>query len=236
MLISQLINMAYIFSGIVARGLDSVSSQQSTDGIFLLNLLLGEMQMMPDYIPYYNLINMPAVAGQENYFFENVAEVVTVTFLLDQVRYSLKWDNRNHYFGSPRAENISSLPFRVYWERVLGGTQVSLYFFPINSSIELQMKCKMFLPNNLTNSSLDTDLNTIFDTSYQSYLMYLLVKKICQWNKITVNPEILKELQRFQQIMDNMNAKDFTVVKSYSLAKGESLTYADINFGRGWTT
>ena len=234
MLVSELISRAYIFSGIVARGLNSVSAQQGADGLFLLNLLMGEIVIQPDYIPYYSFVTLTTVPGQEQYFFNNVASVETVTFLLNNVRYSLNLDNRRHYFGSPRAENISSLPFRVYHERVLNGTQVYLYFFP-SQELVLQLKCKTFLPT-LSVENLDTDLNTLYDTSYQSYLMYLLVKKICQWNKITMNPEIQRELSRFQQIMDDMNPNDYTIHKSYSLSKGESLTYADVNFGRGWTT
>lgn len=234
MLVSQVISRAYILSGLVSRSLNTVNREQSSDGLDLLNLLMGEINIQPDYIPYFSLQTMTTVEGQEQYFFENVAEVMTLTYVLNNVRYAVTQDNRNHYFGSPRAENISSLPFRWYSERVVGGTQVYLYFFP-SQSLVLNLKCKMFLPT-LTVADLDTDLSTIYDLSYQSYLIYLLTKKICQWNKISVNPEVLEELKRFQQIMDDMNPKDLTVHKQYSLSKGESLTYADVNFGRGWTT
>jgi hypothetical protein len=145
------------------------------------------------------------------------------------VRYAVAQDNRDHYFGASRAENISSLPFRWYSERVVGGTQVYLYFFP-SQELVITLKCKMFLPP----VTLDTDLSTLYDISYQSYLIYLLVKKICQWNKISVNPEVLEELKRFQQIMDDMNPKDLTIRKTFSLSKSESLNYAIVNFSRGF--
>lgn len=231
MLVTQLITSAYIFSGIVARGLNSVSNQQSTDGLFLLNLLLGEQVLEPDYIPYYTNQTLTTVTGQEQYFFENVAEVSTATFTLENVRYSLTVDNRRHYFGSPRANNISSLPFTVFWERAVGGSNVYLYFFP-SQSITLTLNCKLFL----SNVTLQTDLSITYDLGYQSYLMYYLARKICQWNKISVTPEVEAEIKRFQQATVNLNPKDFTCHKTYSLSKGESLTYADVNFGRGWTT
>lgn len=230
MLATQLINYAYVFSGIVGRGLNGVSNQQSADGLMLFNLLLGEMVLKPDYIPYYSMVNVNTVQGQEEYFLENVAEISTVTFTLDNVRYSLNPDNRRHYFGSPRANNISSLPFTVFWERTVGGSNLYLYFFP-SQSLVINANCKLFLGN----VTLDTNLDQVFDLSYQSYLMYSLAKKICEWNKISVNPEITLKLREFQELISNINPKDFTCRKSYSLSRGQSLTYADVNFGRGWT-
>ena len=229
MLVSQAVSKAYILSGLVSRSLNTVSRDQSSDGLDLLNLLMGEINIQPDYIPYFSLQTMTTVTGQEQYFFENVAEISTLTYLLNNVRYAVAQDNRDHYFGAPRAENISSLPFRWYSERVVGGTQVYLYFFP-SQELVITLKCKMFLPP----VTLDTDLSTLYDISYQSYLIYLLVKKICQWNKISVNPEVLEELKRFQQIMSDMNPKDLTIRKTFSLSKSESLNYAIVNFSRGF--
>lgn len=230
MLVSQLVTNAYILSGIVSRGLNSVSNQQGTDGLFLFNQLQDEIVLKPDYIPYYSLQTMTTVTGQEKYFFANVAEISTVTFTLQNVRYSLVPDNRRHYYGAPRAENISSLPFDVFWERTLGGSNLYLYFFP-SQNLVLNVNCKLFLPD----STMDTDLSTLYDGAYQSYLQYCLAKKVCEWNKISPTEEVLQKLREFQQTIENLNPRDFTCHKSYSLSKGESLTYADVNFGRGWT-
>ena len=48
--------------------------------------------------------------------------------------------------------------------------------------------------------------------------------------------EVRLKLKEFEEQISNINPKDFTCHKSYSLSKGQSLTYADVNFGRGWTT
>lgn len=231
MLASQIVTNAYVLSGIVGRGLNSVSAQQSSDGIMLLNLLLAKMVLNPDYIPYYTTVMVNSVQGQEKYFLENVAEISTVTFLLNNVRYALTPDNRKHYYGASRANNISSLPFDVFWERTNGGSNVYFYFFP-SQSLVFNINCKLFL----SPVTLDTELNNTYDLAYQDYITYLLAQRICQWNKISVNPEIKDMLKDFQQQISNINPKDFTCQKTYSLSKGQSLTYADVNFGRGWTT
>jgi hypothetical protein len=82
-------------------------------------------------IPYYNTgYNFILVPGQEKYFIPNLTKLETFTFFIDSVRYSADKKQQDRYFGSARAQNILSLPFGYHPERVPGGMNLFLYFFP----------------------------------------------------------------------------------------------------------
>lgn len=128
--VTNLITDAFYISGIVSREFETVSGPQGQVGLALLNNILTDKAIEKDMIPYYTKYTFNAVAGQETYFIPNLEELDTLVFYLNTVRYQMREVERIKYRGSPRANNISSLPFNWNLERCLGGANISLYFFP----------------------------------------------------------------------------------------------------------
>jgi hypothetical protein len=148
-----LITRSWYLSGIVARNLQSVTGDQITDGLMLLNALLDFKQIETDLIPYYTYIEMPFVGGQEYYFLPNIAEVELATFNIDVIRYPMDYTHRRSYFGSGRVDNIQTLPFNWNFNRGMSGGTFSAYFLP-QANYPLKMMVKLFL----NDVSLQTDL------------------------------------------------------------------------------
>jgi hypothetical protein len=90
-------------------------------------------------IPYFNSsYQFNAVAGQEKYFIPNLSEAETLTFFIQSIRYQMRKNPRDQYFGTGRTQNVLSLPFNWHCERTLGGSNLFIYFFPdINYPMEL---------------------------------------------------------------------------------------------------
>lgn len=127
---NQLISGAYYAAGVVSREFETVSGSQIGDGLQWLNEIIGDKVVDQGMIPYETTYNFDAVIGQEVYFIPNLIQVDTLVFFLDSVRYAMSYTKRNQFFGSPRVENIKTLPFEWYFERVTGGGNLYLYFLP----------------------------------------------------------------------------------------------------------
>jgi len=209
-LAQQLITRSWYLSGIVARNLQTPTGDQISEGLAFLNALLDFKQIEVDLIPYYNYILMPAVPQQEYYFLPYVAEVESMTFNLDVVRYPMVYATRTNYYGSSRVDNIYTLPFSWNFNRQLGGGNLALYFIP-DQTYPLKMMVKLFL----VNVSLDTDLTSIvqtglpytfinssnqgLDTSYIEYLRYALARYMCSEYGVMFNPESEKILKSYER-------------------------------------
>lgn len=152
-----LITRAWYLSGIVARNLQTVTGDQITDGLFLLNALLDFKEIETDLIPYWTYVEMPLVGGQEFYFLPNVAEIESATFNIGTVRYPMQSTTRRTYFGTSRVDNIQTLPFNWNYNRGQGGGTISFYFLP-QANYPLKMMVKFFLDE----VQLSTDLTNIF--------------------------------------------------------------------------
>ena len=128
--VSNLITDAYYISGIVSREFETVSGNQGALGLAVLNNILSDKAIEKDMIPYYTKYTFNAVIGQETYFIPKLEELDTLVFYLDSVRYQMRQVSRIPYRGSPRVDNVKTLPFNWNIERCLGGSLISLYFFP----------------------------------------------------------------------------------------------------------
>ena len=73
----QLVTRSWFLSGIVARRLQSVTGDQATDGLFLLNALLDWKSVDVTLIPYETYFEFPAIPGQESYFIPNLLAIET---------------------------------------------------------------------------------------------------------------------------------------------------------------
>lgn len=126
----KLINDAYYISGIVAREFQTVQGQEANDGLDILNDLLTDKTVENDMIPYFQKYSFPAINGQESYYIPNLIELQTLVFFIQNVRYQMNEIPMRQYFGSSRANNITSLPFTWHVQRQPGGATIYLYFLP----------------------------------------------------------------------------------------------------------
>jgi len=240
----QLITRSWYLSGIIARNLQVPTGDQITDGLMMLNALLDFKQIETDLIPYWQYIEMAAVANQEYYFLPYVAALESVTFNIDVVRYPMDTVSRRAYYGSSRVDNISTLPFGFNYNRSLGGGNLALYFKP-ESNYPLKMMAKIFLAD----VSLQTDLTNIsemvpytfinssnqgYDTSYIEYLRYALAQYMCSEYGILFNPESEKILTMMKRKLMYISPPDLSMTKTSILTEGTGYNWGDVNIGRGW--
>lgn len=216
-------------SGVLARNLQTITSDQLSDGLDLLNAILAVKSANTRLIPYFTEYNFNAVTGQETYFIPNLLAVETFTFYIGLVRYSTSPQKRKTYWGSGRIDNVTSLPFQWEVERQLGGTNLNIYFFP-NQNFPLVIFGKFAL----SQVTLNQDLSTILDLFYIEYLRYALAEQICIDYIIEMQPRAIVRLQELESIIMHISPPDLTLTKLSSMGKEPSLNYADANLGMGW--
>ena len=242
----QLITRSWYLSGIVARNLQTITGDQITDGLMLLNALLDFKQIETDLIPYWTYITFPLVPNQEFYFLPFIAAIESLTFNIGVVRYPMDSTTRSTYYGSSRVDNISTLPFNWNYNRALNGGNLGLYFLP-ESNYQAKAMVKLFLAD----VSLNTDLTNIseiglpytfinsanqgYDTSYIEYLHYALAQLMCSEYGIMFNPESAAILKKYERKLMYMSPPDLKMIKSSVLtANSQGYNYGDINLGLGW--
>ncbi len=231
MLAQTLITRAWYLSGIVARNLQTVTGDQITDGLNMLNALLDFKQIETELVPYYEydetLVTTP---GQEKYFIEHCAAIESVTFNLDVVRYPMEYVTQRNYFGSARVDNISSLPFSYTFNRKRNGGDLYMYFLP-----EGEFPIKIFGKFFLTDVDLDTDMETIYDRSYIEYLRYALAQYMCSEFGVEFNPQSDLILKQYQRKLMYVTPPDLSAKKQTILARGGGgFSWGDVNLGKGW--
>lgn len=165
-LAQTLVTNSWYLSGIVARNLQTVTGDQITDGLALLNACLDFKQIETDLIPYWTYIQLNPVVGQEYYFLPNVATIESLTFNISTVRYPMDSVTRRNYFGSSRVDNIQTLPFSWNFNRGENGGTLSIYFTPSAQIGPLKAMVKFFL----NEVELDDDLLTIFSPLAAGYV------------------------------------------------------------------
>lgn len=230
--VTKLITNAYNMSGIVSRGFETAEGEQIDDGLDSLNDILGDKSVDTGLVPYFKKFEFPGVVGQEQYVINNLSEVSTLVFFLSNVRYQMFDIGRDNYFGSPRAENIQSLPYTYHVERQLNASSIYMYFKP-NENYLFQLWGKFAL-DQVTNLMLD--LETVYDRFYIDYLKFALCKRLCINYSYPMPPDALAELKRLETNIDKMSGPlDFTINTISTLDnRGFTISYAQVNLGRGW--
>jgi hypothetical protein len=229
---AQLISNAWYLSGIVPRALEGVSGEQGTDGLMLLNFLLSRQSMTGRYIPYFTYYMFDAVVAQEEYFIPGAVTLETCTFNIGVVRYQMNLENRSYYRGAPRVDNIQALPFDWYWETVVGGVNLYMYFLP-QDVYQMKLSGKFALTQ-ITDPSFVLD--TVLDLFYQEYLMFLLAEYMCTWYKLTPSQDVLMKIKEFKDTLADRNYTDLTIAKATIYGSRGAVTYAQANLGKGWTS
>lgn len=225
------IQKALNLSGILSRNLEEQDDEEGADGLFWLNMLLAEKSANGVLLPYFGHISMAGVADQEIYFVENLVTAEILTFKIQGVRYSVTGEPRYKYFGTPRADNISSLPFMWYWERVNGGMNIYVYFKTSDQIEELEVTGMI----GLSRVTFSTELDDALDLFYQNFLIFELAEALCIFYKISLPPDTKMKLARLRKEITYINPRDMSIKKRSMLGNGGILTYAQVNFGRGWT-
>lgn len=226
----ELIVRSMFLAGIGSRGFNQSDSQEAKDGLFFLRLIMKEKSITGDYIPYYSHLNGVFVPSQESYFIANLTSVETASYSIQGVRYSINNVNRDYYFGAPRVNNVPSLPYMYYWERTNGGAQIYFYFLP-KENWQFQVTGKL----DLQDVNYDDELNDFFDEWFQSYLMFELANRYCQFYLMTLNPSVAEQLEIFKVQLRTINPLDLTLQKTSTLSGYPTFNYALANWP-GWVT
>lgn len=229
-LTSKLITNAYHVSNIVSREFETPTGQQMSDGLDVLNDLLGDKTINSSLIPYSNNLNFNAVIGQQEYFIDDLIYAETVTFFIDDVRYQTRNQQRAEYFGSFRAMNIESLPFNWHVERTLGGARLFFYFLPSQAfPIEIWGQFR------LSQVTEFQDLSLTLDRFYINYLKFELACRLCKEFGYTVPANVNEQLTTYiKWISSQSNTMDLRQQKLSTLNNGTAINYAIVNLSGGW--
>ena len=228
-LASTLITRSWHLSKIVARNLQVVSGDQINDGLDLLNYLLEFKASDLHLIPYFNLISLNLIAGQEIYFVPNLYDVETMTFNIGTIRYEMIDVARRKYFGSSRVDNLATLPGSYHVERLQGGSNIYVYPLPYqNFPAHVMGKFA------LTDVTLNTNLLTVYDGFYIEYLRHALAEYMCNEYSVTFPPGPARKLEQIINKLADVSAVDLSTKKVSSLGTESGFTYGDANLGHGW--
>lgn len=231
--VTQLITNAWYTSGIVSRNLQSVTGDQTADGLSLLNDLLGVKTANYPLIPYYTTTyNGTFITGQESYFIPGLIMVDSITFTIGPVRYSMQNVSRRNYFGSPRVNNIATLPFSYHVERELNGANIYVYFLPAGP-YPFQVSGKFGL-SSIANNQLLLDLETIYDRFYITYLRYALAEYMTEEYMVSFPPQAAKKLLEFEATIRDISPLDLSMLKISSMGSDGGINFGDVNIGVGW--
>lgn len=226
---NELIARAYYLSGIVARSLQTVSGEQMTDGLSLLNSFIADKTAGTNLIPYYKQYDFTFSADVQDYFIPNLVDAQTFTFFIGDVRYSSAVTNRKAFFGTGRVENVSSLPVSYHFERELGGSRLWLYFYPQDN-----YDATIWGKFSLSSVVLGQNLELTLDKFYIDYLRYGLASYICDENLVSLPPQTAKRLKELEAIIQNISPADMSLMHLSNLTGTGGLNFGDVNIGRGY--
>jgi len=225
----QLVASAWYLSGIVSRGLETVSYEQLTDGLERLNTILDIATSNMGLIPYFMEYQFTAVIGQEIYFVPELVEIETLTFNIGPVRYSILPASREAYFATGRVDNIMSLPYQWHMERLIDGANVYLYFLP-----EQAYPMKLWGKFALQDVTQFQDISLVYERFYIEYLRYKLAEYLCEYYNVSFPISHRKRLASYEQSIRNVSPLDLSQQKLSMFQPGSAFNYADVNIGKGW--
>jgi hypothetical protein len=232
----ELVTRAWFLTGIVSRDIQEVSGSQFEDGMFALNSLLAIQTANMGLISYYDKINFTGIVAQEIYFFPNLIQLETLTFVIptanipDQtVRFPMTRLSREEYWATPRANGVQSLPYIYETERVKGGMNVNIYFTP-NEAYIFELWGKFSLLSTVPNQ----DLSTVFDPFYLEYLRYAVACYLCEEYNVIPPPSVNAKLKQYEQQIRNTSPIDFTQKIACPFNGGYAPNYAYANAASGY--
>jgi hypothetical protein len=233
--VTQLVNHSYYLSQVVSRQIQTVSGEQFTDGLYLLNALLDVKGSDVRLIPYFTLGEFLTFINTEGewewkYFIPNMVSLETLTFNLGNVIFPMQRISRMDFFGSGRIEHVNSLPFSYHTERVLDGMEIYLYFSP-GQVLPMKYTGKFMLKD--VNAT--TDLTQFYDLFYIEYLRYALAEYICsEWGVNMPEQAMMKYKEIRKKLMD-VSPPDLKMNKASTLICGQQgITWAQVGLSPAW--
>jgi|ERR1700685_38575 len=234
--VTQLINRAYYLSQVVSRQLQTVSGDQFTDGLYLLNALLdvkgSDLRLIPYFTfgEFFTYINETTGEWEWKYFIPNMISLETLTFNLGNVVFPMQRISRIDFFGSGRIEHVNSLPFSYHTERVLGGMEIYMYFSP-GQVLPIKYTGKF----GLMDVTATTDLSLTYDLYYIEYLRYALAEYICSEWAINMPEQAAMKFKEIRKKLMDISPADLKINKSSTLQTNQpSITWAFVGLGNGW--
>lgn len=235
--VAELITRSLYLSGIVARGYSTPTGQQLNDGLFLLNDLLSFQTVDMKLIPYFKKYEFDMEIGEGTYFVPSLVNLETMTYIYsNNVRYSMIEQSREEFFGTPRTENIQSLPGYYHMEKAKGGANVYVYYLPDQAypaTIWGRFGLDL-LPD--VPASYEVDLLLTYDRFYLNYLRHLLGDYFCSEYGYNTPPQTKQELEKIIAKLQDLSPMDFTTQKMSTLQRGVGYNWGMINLSDGWTT
>jgi len=227
----ELITDAYYITDIVSPEFDTLNGFQSDQGLKLLNFeVIADLTTTPALIPYYDKFTFDFISGQEEYYIPNIIEIETLTFTINDYRYSTYSQGRRNYFGNSRTNTTTSLPYKWHLEPELGGGRLFIYFLPdSNYPVEIYGKFR------ISEVTLFQDLSLSLDTFYISYLKYKLSERLFEHYNISIPPNILNRIKEYDLKIRNIAPLDLTTQKISLFPSKRGPNYVQSNLGRGWT-
>lgn len=225
----QLIMRAWNLSGIVAREFETDTSDENSDGLFLLNELLDYKACDLKLIPYFQRVEFNLIQGQERYYIPNLYQIETFTFNIGDVRFPTYPASRSHYFGDGRVDNIQSLPFEWHLERTWGGSYFYVYFLP-----NQQYLGKISGKFALTNVELQTNMAAYYDGFYIAYLRYALAEYMDLEYDVTFPEDKMRMKRQMEQKLMYVSPPDLSARRISFLSRNTPMNWAHINISAGW--
>lgn len=228
----QLVTNAYNLAGIVAPEFEVVNGAQMSSGLQLLNGIISESSLDAVLIPYFTHLEFNAVPGQEIYLINNLIELTSLTFNINNVRFQMIRDTLNRYNATARVDDILSLPFHYYVEQCLEGSRIYLYFTPQQNYL-MRITGK-FSTDYLT---INDDVSLFYAAYYSKWLTYRLAAELCELYGIAIPPQTQKRLDNLERRLNKRAGEDLTIDK-YRMIWRPPINdlYGQANIGKGWTT
>lgn len=226
----QLITRAFYLSQVYSRTLQTISGADMEEGLQLLNAILSFKSVDLRLIPYYSSKDIATVQGQEIYPIPTLLLAETLTFNYQTIRFAINKQGRVQYQGQSRANNILSLPFSCHVERCLNGSNLFLYFLPIQVFV-VTIWGKFALTPVL---SFDDDLSLSYDLFYIEYLRYALAQYMCSEYAYTFPAEAAMKFKEIVAKVTDPSPADLTVQKSSYFSNGSYINYAVTNLSYGY--
>jgi len=225
----QLITRSFYLSGIISREFETPSGSQIQIGLDTFNSLLDWLSIETQALPFFKLQPFIALQGVEKYFIPNLFEIEDLTFTYSSnVRWPSSYQSRSKYFGTFRANNVSTLPFSFRPERTIDGMDIYLYPIP-NQNYEMTIVGKF----GLRNVTLQTDLSTEYDQGYLEYLRYLLAPRLCDEFGGSLPETTERRISEMKTQLMYLTGRDLTCNKTSVFSRQNSLNWGMVNLYRG---
>lgn len=250
--VTQLITEAYYDSSVVSRQFETIQGYQLSDGLLWLNQLLGDKAMDSGDIPYITQqYPFNGVVGQETYFIPNLISIDALVFYIGSVRYQMNYVDRNKYFSAPRANNINALPVSYTYERVKGGANIWVYFWPQQPFL-FNITGNFFIDSVSLNQDLQSKITTanlgiptvggtgaitignLVVNGVDLSGTYATVTALATYINTGVIPNVTASIVNFEFILSSVNGTTISIVTNGTEGSTNYITFKNFSLQNGY--